>query len=364
MKIKEVIKQIEESVPLNYAEDFDNVGLLVGDDKRELTGILVALDTLEDTVDEAIAQNCNLIVAFHPIIFGGLKSLTGKTYVERVVQKAIKHDVQIYAIHTALDNHLHGVNFKMAEVLGLTQTQILMPQKNTLMQLNTYVPLDHYSAVQQALFSAGAGSVGNYDSCSFGLLGEGSFKPNNQAQPHTGKPNEWHVGEEKMLHVVFEKHKQQKVLHAMFESHPYEEVAYELIPIANENQQIGIGMLGELPQAKTEKEFINQLKNVFGTPVIRHSALRQKPVKKVAVLGGSGAFAISAAISKGADVLVTADLKYHDFFKAEDKILLTDIGHYESEQFTKNLLHALLTKKFPNFAIVLSEKSTNPIQYS
>jgi len=364
MNVKEITHSLEQLAPIAYAEDFDNVGLLVGDHQQEVSGVLVSLDCLEVTVEEAIEKDCNLIVAFHPIIFGGLKSLTGKSYVERVVIKAIQNNIAIYAIHTALDNCFKGVNDMICEQLHLKNRQVLIPQSNTIKKLTTYVPQKDSNKVLKALFKAGAGNVGNYEQCSFTLDGKGSFLPNEEANPVVGKNGELQIEEEKQLHVTFARHVEHQVLAALKTSHPYEEVAYELTSIENTNQHIGIGMLGELESGMEEKNFLKHIKEVFKTGAVRHSHILGKEIKKVAVLGGSGAFAISAAKAAGADIFITADLKYHDFFKAENKILLADVGHYESEQYTKNLLHSYLTKKFPNFAIVLSQKNTNPIQYS
>ena len=363
MIIKDIAACIEEIAPLNYAEDFDNVGLLVGDFNTKVTGVLVTLDTLESVVDEAIENNCNLIVSFHPILFSGLKKLNGKNYVERAVIKAIKNNIAIYAMHTALDNSFQGVNAKMCEVLGLKNKKILIPQKNTLKKLITYAPIAAAEKVRQALFNAGAGTVGNYDHCSFNAEGYGTFKGNENSNPVYGEIGKLHQENETLIGVIFEKHKERNILSALFESHPYEEVAYEIVSLENTNQEIGLGMIGELVEEKSETDFLNFLKKTMFSKGIRHSELLGKPIKKVAVLGGSGSFAIEKAIEAGADIYVTADIKYHEFYKAENKLVIADIGHYESEQFTKNLLVDILTKKFPNFAIILSQKNTNPIYY-
>ncbi|MBK5208062.1 MAG: Nif3-like dinuclear metal center hexameric protein [Flavobacteriaceae bacterium] len=363
MKIKDIAACIEEIAPLNYAEDFDNVGLLVGDFNTEVTGVLVTLDTLETVVDEAIATNCNLIVSFHPILFSGLKKLNGKNYVERAVIKAIKNNISIYAMHTALDNSIEGVNAKICEMLGLKNKKILIPQKNTLKKLLTYAPIAAAEKVRQALFNAGAGNVGNYDNCSFNTEGFGTFRGNENSNPFVGEKGKLHTENETLIGVVFEKHKERNVVSALFKSHPYEEVAYEIVSLENENQEIGLGMIGELKEEKSEIDFLTFLKNTMHAKGIRHSELLGKSIKKVAVLGGSGSFAIEKAIEAGADIYVTADIKYHEFYKAENKLVIADIGHYESEQFTKNLLVDILTKKFPNFAIILSQKNTNPIYY-
>jgi len=363
MIVQDVINHLEELAPLSYAEDFDNVGLLVGDKTAKLTGILVSLDTLEAVVDEAISEKCNLIVSFHPIIFKGLKKLTGKTYVERVVMKAIKHNIAIYSMHTALDNALQGVNDMICNQLEIVNKQILMPQSGTIKKLTTYVPKNEAKALRVALFNAGAGNIGNYDNCSFNVEGHGTFKGNEAASPTVGNKGETHIEAETKITVTFAKHLESKILKTLFSNHPYEEVAYEVVTIENKNQHIGMGMVGELITPLSETEFLKHLKNKMKAGCIRHSSFLNKPIKNVAVLGGSGSFAINAAKAAGADAFVTADLKYHDFFAAENNILLADIGHYESEQFTKNLLVEYLTKKITNFAIILSKTNTNPVKY-
>jgi len=364
MKIKEVLAEIEKLAPLAYAEDFDNVGLLVGDKNQTVKGILIAHDALEKVVDEAIEKDCNLIISYHPIIFKGLKSLTGKNYVERAVMKAIKNDISIYATHTALDNSFEGMNAMICEKLNLKNRQVLMHQAHTIKKLVTYVPKRDAARVRQAIFDAGAGNIGNYDHCSFNLEGKGSFRGNEASNPTLGEKGVIHFEDEIQLNITFPKHRESAVISALLEAHPYEEVAYEIFQIENRNQHIGIGMIGERAETISEKDFLKELKNTFNLSVIRHSNLLNKDIKKVAVLGGSGSFGISAAKSAGADVFVTGDLKYHDFFQAENQILLADIGHYETEQFTKELLHSYLKEKFRNFAIVLSGINTNPIQYT
>lgn len=363
MKVKEVIATLEELAPLAYAEDFDNVGLLVGDPDTKATGILVTLDTLENVVDEAISNKCNLIVSFHPIIFGGLKKLTGATYVERVVIKAIQNDIAIYSMHTALDNSKYGVNAKICEVLGLKNTKILIPQKDTIKKLVTYVPRSDATVLKDRLFEVGAGSIGNYSDCSYTNKGIGSYKANDAAKPMKGTIGELHHEKEIQIHITYPKAIERQVIATLFEHHPYEEVAYEMSTLENSNQDIGMGMIGELEKPMDELESIEYIKKKMNASCVRHSKLRNIPVKKIAVLGGSGAFAISAAKASGADIFITADIKYHQFYEAEGKLIIADIGHYETEQFTKNLLVDYLTKKIPNFAIRLSESKTNPIKY-
>lgn len=363
MLVKDVTQILEELAPLHYAEDFDNVGLLVGNRNTEVTGILVTLDTLENVVDEAIAKKCNLIVSFHPIIFSGLKRLTGNNYVERVVLKAIENQIAIYSMHTALDNSKLGVNAKICEVLGLTSPKILIPKKGTLKKLVTYVPVQNAAHLKHALCDAGGGAVGNYTDCSFFSEGTGSFKGNAASNPVVGAKGELQSVKEMQLHITFEAHLEKTLMNALFENHPYEEVSYEIYTLDNTNQNIGMGMLAELENAMEETTFLKLLKEKLNVTVVRHSGLLGKKIKKVAVLGGSGAFAIGAAKSKGADVFVTADIKYHQFYEAEKCLVIADVGHFETEQFTKNLLVDYLTKKIPNFAILFSESITNPIKY-
>ena len=363
MLIKEVIAEIEKFAPTAYAESFDNVGLLTGSKEQEITGVLVTLDTLEKVIDEAIENNCNLILSFHPIIFSGLKKLTGSNYVERTILKAIKNEIAIYAIHTALDNSFKGVNDMICEQLGLKNRKILIPQPGTIKKLTTFVPKNDATSVREALFAAGAGTIGNYDHCSFNLLGSGSFRGNEESDPVIGRKGETHYEEEVQIGVTFPRHLEKAILNALFERHLYEEVAYEITSLENVNQHIGMGMIGELEEELDERTFLKQVKTNFGTGCLRHSELLEKPIKKVAVLGGSGSFAIEKATAAGADIFLTADLKYHDFYKAEQKLVLADIGHYESEQYTKNLLASFLKKKFANFAVVLSNTDTNPIKY-
>ena len=363
MIIQDVINHLEDFAPLAYAEDFDNVGLLVGDKNTKLTGVLVTLDTLEAVVDEAITNNCNLIVSFHPIIFKGLKKLTGKTYVERTVQKAIKNDIAIYAIHTALDNHVNGVNDMICDQLGLLNRKILIPQSETIKKLTTYVPKVEAENLRQAIFNIGAGTIGNYSNCSFNIEGVGTYMGNQNSNPTIGVKGKTHFEEETQISVTFTKHLEARVLATLFKNHSYEEVAYEITTLENKNQNIGMGMVGVLEKPMSETDFFNFLKTKMNTECIRHSKFVNKPIQKIAVLGGSGSFAIQAAKSAMADVYVTSDLKYHDFFSAENNIILADIGHYESEQYTKNGLVAHLTKKISNFAIVLSTTNTNPVKY-
>ncbi len=363
MKIKQILSILEEMAPLAYAEDFDNVGLLLGNQENEATGILVCHDALESVIDEAIAKKCNLVVCFHPIIFSGLKKITGKNYVEKSVIKAIKNDIAIYAVHTALDNHKNGVNKIFSNALGLINAKILVPKQNFIQKLVTYTIPENVAKVRNALFEAGAGTIGNYDKCSFNSEGFSTYKGNENSKPVIGTKGELTQTDEIKIEVVFEKHLQSKILKALFTNHVYEEVAYEIYDIQNTHQNIGLGMIGELEKPMSETNFLSMVKTKMQCGSIRHSAFLDKQIQKVAVLGGSGSFAIKNAIQSGADAFLTADLKYHNFYEAENQLLLADIGHYESERFTKNYIVDFLKEKITNFAVVLSEENTNPVKY-
>ncbi|MFE3846774.1 Nif3-like dinuclear metal center hexameric protein [Flavobacterium sp. LB3P45] len=363
MKIKEILSVLEEMAPLAYAEDFDNVGLLVGDPESEATGILVCHDALENIIGEAIAKKCNLVVCFHPILFSGLKKITGKNYVERAIIKAIKNDIAIYAVHTALDNHQEGVNKIFCDALGLINTKILIPKQNFIRKLVTYTITENAEEVRNALFNAGAGNIGNYENCSFNSKGIGTYMGNEHSNPQVGERFEFVQGDEIKIEVTFEKHLENKILKALFKSHAYEEIAYEIYDLQNKHQNIGLGMIGELKNPMKEKEFLLFAKEKMQADGIRHSNFIGKEVKKIAVLGGAGSFAIKNAIQAGADVFLTADLKYHQFYEAENQLLLADIGHFESERYTKNYIVEYLRKKILNFAVILSEENSNPVKY-
>jgi dinuclear metal center YbgI/SA1388 family protein len=363
MKIKEILTILEEMAPLAYAEDFDNVGLLVGNQEAEATGIVVCHDALESVIDEAIAKKYNLVVCFHPILFSGLKKITGKNYVERAILKAIKNDIAIYAVHTALDNHKNGVNKIFCDALGLKNTKVLIPKQNFIQKLVTFTIPENVEKVRNALFDAGAGKIGNYEDCSFNTQGIGTYMGNENSNPEIGERFEFVEAPEIKIEVTFEKHLQTKILKALFSNHVYEEVAYEIYDLQNLHQNIGLGMVGELETPMTELAFLSFVKDKMQCGGIRHSALVGKTVCKVAVLGGSGSFAIKNAIQAGVDVFLTSDLKYHNFYESENQIVLADIGHFESERYTKNYIVDYLKEKISNFAIVLTEENTNPVKY-
>lgn len=363
VNLKEITNYLENLAPLSLQESYDNSGLIVGDANANISSVLVTLDVTEEIIDEAIEKKAQLIVAHHPIIFLGLKKITGKNYVERTIIKAIKNDIAIYAAHTNIDSITGGVNSKICEKLQLQNCKILQPANGQLKKLITFIPVDHSNKVRKAVFSAGAGNIGNYDSCGYTTEGEGTFRGNENSQPFVGEKGKIHSEKEIRFETVFPNNLQGKVINALLNSHPYEEVAYDIYSIDNKFDKVGMGMIGTLAKPISEKEFLNQLKKTFNTGVIKHTALKGKNVIKVAVCGGSGSFLLKQAISAKADFFVSGDFKYHQFFDAENKIVIADVGHFESEQFTKELFYELLTKKFPKFAIHLSEANTNPVIY-
>lgn len=364
IKISNIIEEIEKIAPPSLQESYDNAGLLTGSKNWQCSGAILCLDAIEEVVDEAIEKNCNLIIAHHPIIFSGLKSLTGKNYIERTIIKAIKNDIAIYAAHTNLDNVLlNGVNQKIAQKLALKDLKILSPKQKILKKLYTYVPHEHTEKVMAALFEAGAGDIGNYSECSYRASGLGTFKGNDNTQPFVGKRAELHTEKEEKLEVLVPNYAESNVLNALFKAHPYEEVAYEIITLDNIHQEIGSGLIGTLEQPMDTIDFLKYLKTNMKTPVIRHTQIISKKVHKIALCGGAGSFLLQQAIRHQADVFITGDFKYHEFFDADKKIVIADIGHFESEQFTIELFYEILTNKFTNFAPYVTDVITNPVKY-
>lgn len=363
MKVKDITGYLETIAPRAHQESYDNSGLLTGEPGQEVTGVLITLDCIEEVVNEAIDKKCNLIIAHHPIIFKGLKKITGSNYVERTILKAIRNHIAIYAIHTNLDNVHTGVNRKIAEKIGLKNLKILAPKTDTLTKLVTFIPKADTEKVLQALYAAGAGQIGEYKNCSFQTEGTGTFMPVGNANPHIGEVNKQERVNEDRAEVIFPTYMEGQIVAALKSAHPYEEVAYYLTRLTNVNQEVGSGMIGELEQPLEPIEFLKRLKSSMNLTAIRHTRLLDRKVKKVAVCGGSGSFLLPQAIRSGADFFVTADFKYHEFFDAEGKITISDIGHYESEIFTKELLGEILNKKFPTFAVNFSATDTNPVRY-
>lgn len=364
MQVKDIIKAIEAYAPSIYQEGYDNSGLQIGNPNDEAKAVLVSLDFTEAVLDEAIQRGANMIVAHHPLLFSGLKQISGRNYIERIVQKAIKNDINLYACHTNMDNMRNGVNAKIAQKLGLQNTRILSSMGDSLYKLYTYAPVDAADKVREALFAAGAGDIGKYHECSFNTPGMGTFRPGQDTNPaigQSGGPRE-SVNEVK-IEVLVDKARRHQVLDALRAAHPYEEVAYEIVALQNVNQDLGAGMVGDLVTPMDEQDFLAYIKKNMAAACIRHTPLRGKKVQKVAVCGGSGSFLLKDAMRAGADFFITADFKYHQFFDADGKIVIADIGHYETEQFTGEIFVDIINRKFPNFATLLSNLSTNPVNY-
>ncbi len=363
VKVKDLTTFLEKWAPSVYQESYDNSKLIVGNPNTQITKCIVCLDCIEAVVDEAIAQKAQLIVAHHPIVFSGLKSLTGGNYIERVIIKAIKNDIAIYALHTNLDNVFNGVNHKIAERLGLKKLKVLQPKSGLVNKLVTYVPVAQSGAVLQAMFNAGGGKIGDYSECSFSTSGSGTFLAGANTKPFVGEKGTRHHEEETRVEIIVPQHLLNSVINAMKTAHPYEEVAYDVYSLVNKNQEIGSGMVGELEEPMSEKDFLTFVKENLNTQVIRHTQLLGKEIKKVAFCGGAGSFLLGKAISVRADVFITGDFKYHEFFDADGNLVILDVGHFESEQFTIDLIAEKLSDNFPTFAVLKTEVNTNPISY-
>lgn len=363
MKIKEILNLIEQVAPISLQEKFDNTGVQVGNIHQDAKGALLCIDITEDVIDEAITLGCNLIIAHHPIAFRSFKSLTGKNYVERCLIKAIKEDIVLYAAHTNLDNAQLGINRYLGAMLNLQNIKILSPLDNSLLKIATYVPTSHADLVRQALFNAGAGNIGNYDLCSFNIQGQGTFRPTESSNPFLGVKGELHTEQELKVEVIAPQIKKQEIIQALLASHPYEEPAYDLIPLQNIWNQHGSGIVGTLKEAMDEEEFLYLIKETFDLNLLQHSKLRNRMIKEVAICSGSGSSFIKDAINYGADIYITGEAKYNDFYDVEDKMILTTIGHYESEIYTKNVFFDIISEKFPIFALYMAGTDINPVKY-
>ena len=364
MKLHQITSYLEQVAPLYFQESYDNSGLIVGDRNKKVTKVLLCLDSIESVIDEAIEKGCELVIAHHPIVFNGLKSLTGKNYIEKTILKAIKNDIAIYACHTNLDNVLkNGVNQKMANAIGLTNTKILAPKYGMMSKLVIYCRPDNADAVRNNLFKNGAGKISEYSNCSFNTEGKGTYLPSENSNPSYGEKGELSTEDEIKIEVLAVNHQINKLLVEVKKAHSYEEVAHEIIPITNANQQIGSGMIGELAKEMDALEFLKSLKTKMKTSCVRHTELHKRTVKKIAICGGSGSFLLNNAISQQADVFITGDYKYHQFFDAEDKIVIADVGHFESEQFTIDLFYDILAPEFNNVEFIKTTTNTNPVNY-
>jgi dinuclear metal center YbgI/SA1388 family protein len=363
MKLQELCSYLDSAVPLSFQESYDNSGLQVGLPDKEVNSALITLDVTEEILDEAGNAGSDVIISHHPLIFNGIKRLSGRTMTERILLKAIKQDIAIYSAHTNLDVLSNGVSMKMAEKLKLNNIKVLVPLKDRLLKLVTYIPENHFDNVRDALFEAGAGVIGNYDQCGFSIPGTGSFRGGEGTRPFTGEIGKTHFEKEIRFETVMFSHLKERVIKALLSSHPYEEVAYDLYQLENQNIEAGMGCVGELFEAMEEKDFLKFLSPAFSAKGIRFSKPTGKKISKVAMCGGAGASLLNDAIATGAQAFVTSDIKYHTFFDIGNKLLLVDLGHYESEKYSVEILYDLIIKKFPTFAVRFSEINTNPINY-
>ncbi len=363
MVLSEITSYLNNEIAPTLQESYDNCGLLIGDSDMDITGILVCLDITAEVFDEAAEKNCNLIISHHPLIFSGLKSITGRDETERLVIRAVRANVAVFALHTNLDNHHKGVNHFLCEKLGILDVEILKPVADKLRKLVTFCPTMYADKVRDALFAVGAGHIGNYDYCSFSSKGEGTFRAQDGAEPFVGEIGKLHVEPELRIETIFPDFLENRIISALIQAHPYQEVAYDIYLLKNINRQVGAGMIGILPQAIAAEDFLLQVKQILQIGSIRHTGFQKKLVQRIALCGGSGSFLINDAIRCKADIYMTGDIKYHDFFIPGDKMILADIGHYESEQFTKELIYTLLKKKFTTFALFNSGINTNPVNY-
>ena len=363
LKIKDILKEIEQYAPLPLQESFDNAGVQVGDANQYATGALLCLDVTEEVMDEAIEKGCNLVISHHPLAFKSFKSLTGSTYIERCLMKACKYDLVVYAAHTNLDNAVGGVNYRLAELIGLQNVRILSPQKGALLKLVTFVPEAYAELVRTTLFNVGAGCIGSYDSCSYNLHGEGTFRAGEDCHPFCGEVGKLHFENEVRIETVLPVYKKATVTRALLSVHPYEEPVFDFYALDNTWDQAGSGVVGELPESENELAFLQRIKALFSVGCVKHSPFTGKVIREVAICGGSGAFLIKDAINYGADVFITGEAKYNDFYDVEDRILLAVIGHYESEVCTKDIFYNIISKKFPTFAVHFSNVNSNPVKY-
>jgi dinuclear metal center YbgI/SA1388 family protein len=361
MKIIEVLEYFEQIIPVDFQENYDNCGLQVGNGQANFTQAFITLDITEEILNEAISKGCNLIISHHPLIFHGLKKITGSGLVERVIEKAIKNNITIYSAHTSLDNNFAGLNVFIARKLGLKNIKILSPVESLLKKLVVFCPTDHTEKLREQLFFAGGGHIGNYDCCSFNVQGKGSFRGNDSANPFVGKPNELHYEEETRIELIYPAYIEKKIIKTLLQNHPYEEVAFDIYKLDNAYAKVGAGVIGNLEHPINTSDFLQFIKETFLTKCIRHNKISKQEIQTVAFCGGSGIFLTNQAIRNKADIFITSDIKYHDFF--EEKILLADIGHFESEQFSIELIASVLMKKFPTFAFLFSESKYNPVNY-
>jgi len=364
MIIKEIIEELERTAPLRYQESYDNSGLIIGNPEMDITKILICFDLTFEVITEAIDRNAGLIISHHPVIFEPIKKINGKSNIEKIIIAAIQNNIAVYAAHTSLDNAGEGINSIMAKKIGLKNTRVLLPAKNSLRKLVTFCPIKHIDKVRNAIFEAGAGHIGEYDCCSYNITGQGSFRASNKAKPFVGKKNQLHFEDEIRFETIYPVHIENNVINGLLKSHPYEEIAYDIYPLENTYPLFGAGLIGDLNKKITATQFLSDLKKLLNLKCIKHNGSDNKSIKKVALCGGSGSFLIKQAITQGADIFISAEFKHNHYVDYLNNIIIADIGHYESEHFAKDLIKSILIKKFPKFAVEISKTEKNPVFYT
>ncbi len=365
MTCKEIIKYFEEWAPKEIAWQKDNVGLQVGSLNNKLNNILLCLELHDQVIDDAIKKNCNLIISHHPLLFQPLKKIDLQNDKNsKLIEKLIKNNITLYSAHTNLDFTKEGVSFELAKKLKLNNIDFLVHQNSNQYKLSVFVPVDFVDKVANAIFENGGGRIGEYTNCSFRTKGNGTFKGSGNSNPYLGEKNKIELVEEIKLEVLVDSWKLKKILTAIFETHPYEEVAYDIYPLANSNKNYGAGTIGELDKPMHQKQFLDYVADNLKIKNFRYSKGNNK-IKKVALCGGAGSDLVKDALNSGADAFITADLKYHTFQDANEKILLIDAGHYETEihsldEVKRKLSHYTIGKNI-NTKIFKYEGSTNPI---
>ncbi len=363
MIVSQIVDYLEDLFPPSIQEEYDNCGLLIGNKLDNVDAALVCLEITPDVIEEAKKSGCQMIISHHPLIFNGLKRLTGQNDTQRMVEDAIISRLNIYALHTNLDNSAQGLNQDLCRRLGVVNPTVLQPKSSMLRKLVTFCPISHAERVRQSLFDAGAGKIGNYDSCSFTSDGTGTFRPLDEANPFVGVRGELHSEPEVKIEAIYPSYLELGILKSLFAAHPYEEVAYDILLLGNVAPYAGSGMIGTLEQPTIARQFLQMIKEKLSIHCLRYSGNDSRMIKKVALCGGAGNFLIPDALKAGADLFLTGDLKYHDFFVGEQHMVLADIGHYESEQYSINLIIDCLNRKFPTFAALKTNVITNPILY-
>lgn len=368
MTVHDIHKLIAAWAPNDIAWERDNIGLQVGEMEAGVKGVLVCLDVTDRVIAEAKKRNTNLIISHHPLLFRPPKSITPKDQIGSCVIGLIENGINLYSAHTNLDFTRGGTSFATAEALGLRHVDFLHKSYHVQKKIVTFVPEQSVDKVRDAMAGAGAGAIGNYDHCSFGTIGAGSFRGNDSAKPAAGEKRKLEHVSEARLEMIANQWDVVNVVEAMRSAHPYEEVAYDVYPLENTSSEYGIGIIGTLERPMRLEPFLNLVKKRLHAKAIRRSMNPNNTIRRVAACGGSGAELADVAIAQGADAFITADVKYHDFHHATGKILLVDAGHYETEHLVVNAVVRKLKSDFEKMGngvpIVATQISTNPIYYS